>query len=299
LSAASQSGLAGQQNTANHIPFRRSKLTHLLSNSLGGPTLTKLIVTLSPSPEDCWESIETLKYAEEAKSITELKKQVHQIIKNQVRAPMHVAKTDTDTAEAELESTKNTETEQLIKEVSERKKAMEKKEAEALKDRDEQLRLKAERDLRQLNERWEEQQREKKKLEEHQLELQRQQQILIQQQHLFAMTAAADKRSEPRQAPTKVHTRPRPRVFPCPTCGKEFDEERKLGQHVEGAHRKQCPVCHKVFDEDRKLEQHKDDTGHDRNYHTYTCSICGKDFDEAFKLQQHLDDTNHRRTRRR
>ena len=38
-----------QSTAQNHVPYRDSKLTRLLQDSLGGNTLTYLICTLSPS----------------------------------------------------------------------------------------------------------------------------------------------------------------------------------------------------------------------------------------------------------
>ena len=43
-----------------HIPFRNSKLTHLLTDSLGGAnTRTIMLVTLSPSPQNARETLAT------------------------------------------------------------------------------------------------------------------------------------------------------------------------------------------------------------------------------------------------
>ena len=44
-----------------HVPFRESKLTRLLSNSLGGTARTRIVATLSPSMLSAEESISTLK----------------------------------------------------------------------------------------------------------------------------------------------------------------------------------------------------------------------------------------------
>jgi len=62
------------QNKKIPIPYRESKLTRLLQDSLGGNTKTCLIATLSPILEYVDESINTLKFAERAKHIvTEVK----------------------------------------------------------------------------------------------------------------------------------------------------------------------------------------------------------------------------------
>jgi kinesin family protein 11 len=52
-----------------HIPYRDSKLTRLLQESLGGKAKTCIIATLSPSQLAVDESMSTLEYAYRAKSI--------------------------------------------------------------------------------------------------------------------------------------------------------------------------------------------------------------------------------------
>lgn len=52
-----------------HVPYRDSKLTRLLQDSLGGNTKTKIIATLSPSIDCVEESISTLKFADRAKKV--------------------------------------------------------------------------------------------------------------------------------------------------------------------------------------------------------------------------------------
>jgi hypothetical protein len=52
-----------------HIPYRDSKLTRLLMDSLGGNTKTLMIAALSPADYNYDESLGTLKYANRAKQI--------------------------------------------------------------------------------------------------------------------------------------------------------------------------------------------------------------------------------------
>lgn len=52
-----------------HVPFRESKLTRLLQDSLGGNTQTYLIATVSPLIDTIDETISTLKFADRAKSV--------------------------------------------------------------------------------------------------------------------------------------------------------------------------------------------------------------------------------------
>jgi len=53
-----------------HIPYRQSKLTRLLQDSLGGKTKTSIIATISPSSLDVEDTLSTLDYASRAKKIT-------------------------------------------------------------------------------------------------------------------------------------------------------------------------------------------------------------------------------------
>lgn len=51
------------------VPFRDSKLTRMLKDSLGGNCKTVMIATVSPAGTQNEESINTLKYANRAKNI--------------------------------------------------------------------------------------------------------------------------------------------------------------------------------------------------------------------------------------
>lgn len=53
----------------SHIPYRESKLTRLLQDSLGGQTKTCIIATVSPARNNLEETISTLDYAFRAKNI--------------------------------------------------------------------------------------------------------------------------------------------------------------------------------------------------------------------------------------
>jgi kinesin family protein 11 len=54
---------------SSHIPYRESKLTRLLQDSLGGRTKTCIIATVSPAKTNLEETISTLDYAFRAKNI--------------------------------------------------------------------------------------------------------------------------------------------------------------------------------------------------------------------------------------
>lgn len=53
----------------SHIPYRESKLTRLLQDSLGGRTKTCIVATVSPTKSNMEETLSTLDYALRAKSI--------------------------------------------------------------------------------------------------------------------------------------------------------------------------------------------------------------------------------------
>ncbi|XP_044741151.1 kinesin-like protein Klp61F [Chrysoperla carnea] len=55
---------------APHVPYRESKLTRLLQDSLGGRTKTSIIATVSPATCNLEETLSTLEYAHRAKNIT-------------------------------------------------------------------------------------------------------------------------------------------------------------------------------------------------------------------------------------
>lgn len=63
----------------SHIPYRESKLTRLLQDSLGGRTKTCIIATISPAKSNLEETISTLDYAFRAKNIRN-KPQVNTLI---------------------------------------------------------------------------------------------------------------------------------------------------------------------------------------------------------------------------
>ena len=53
----------------SHVPYRESKLTRLLQDSLGGRTKTCIVATVSPTRSNMEETLSTLDYAIRAKSI--------------------------------------------------------------------------------------------------------------------------------------------------------------------------------------------------------------------------------------
>lgn len=57
------------ESKAGHIPYRDSKLTRLLQDSLGGNTKTVMIAAVSPADYNYEETLSTLRYAARAKAI--------------------------------------------------------------------------------------------------------------------------------------------------------------------------------------------------------------------------------------
>ncbi len=57
------------ENKTNYIPYRDSKLTRLLSQALGGNSLTAMICTVSPAAQNYYQTLSTLRFASRAKII--------------------------------------------------------------------------------------------------------------------------------------------------------------------------------------------------------------------------------------
>ena len=72
---------------SEHVPYRDSKLTRLLQESLGGNYKTTLIVCCSPHPRNYDDTINTLKFAQRAKTI---KNKVHLNIKKSAEEYMKI-----------------------------------------------------------------------------------------------------------------------------------------------------------------------------------------------------------------
>lgn len=57
------------QGRKSHVPYRDSKLTRLLKDSIGGNCRTVMIAAISPSSLTYEDTYNTLKYADRAKEI--------------------------------------------------------------------------------------------------------------------------------------------------------------------------------------------------------------------------------------
>lgn len=62
--------LGDKNKKGSFVPYRDSKLTRMLKDSLGGNCQTVMIVTISPASSQFEETVNTLKYANRAKNIT-------------------------------------------------------------------------------------------------------------------------------------------------------------------------------------------------------------------------------------
>eukprot|EP00357_Protocruzia_adherens_P036294 CAMPEP_0115017224 /NCGR_PEP_ID=MMETSP0216-20121206/27967_1 /TAXON_ID=223996 /ORGANISM="Protocruzia adherens, Strain Boccale" /LENGTH=667 /DNA_ID=CAMNT_0002387955 /DNA_START=172 /DNA_END=2172 /DNA_ORIENTATION=+ len=78
--------LADKSKKGSFVPYRDSKLTRLLKDSLGGNTHTTMIACISPSVLSYEETINTLKYASRARDIK------RKITKNVKEVDVHVSK---------------------------------------------------------------------------------------------------------------------------------------------------------------------------------------------------------------
>ena len=63
------SALGDESGPKTHIPYRDSKLTRLLQDSLGGNSHTLMIACVSPADTNLEETISTLRYADRARKI--------------------------------------------------------------------------------------------------------------------------------------------------------------------------------------------------------------------------------------
>ncbi|KAG8510366.1 LOW QUALITY PROTEIN: Kinesin-like protein KIF21A, partial [Galemys pyrenaicus] len=79
------SALGDKSKRATHVPYRDSKLTRLLQDSLGGNSQTVMIACVSPSDRDFMETLNTLKYANRARNIK------NKVMANQDRASQQIS----------------------------------------------------------------------------------------------------------------------------------------------------------------------------------------------------------------
>merc|ERR1712106_838338 len=108
--------ITGLVEGSPHIPYRESKLTRLLQDSLGGSTKTSIIATISPSSCSQEETLSTLDYARRAKNIKN-KPTVNQAISKRALIKQYLEQTHYERMKEDLESlTKDKEARQIMDE---------------------------------------------------------------------------------------------------------------------------------------------------------------------------------------
>ncbi|XP_054883151.1 kinesin-like protein KIF21A isoform X5 [Poeciliopsis prolifica] len=91
------SALGDRSKRASHVPYRDSKLTRLLQDSLGGNSQTVMIACISPSDRDFMETLNTLKYANRARNIK------NKVMVNQDKASQQISSLRTEIARLQME----------------------------------------------------------------------------------------------------------------------------------------------------------------------------------------------------
>lgn len=91
------SALGDKSKRALHVPYRDSKLTRLLQDSLGGNSQTVMIACVSPSDRDFMETLNTLKYANRARNIK------NKIFVNQDKSSKTISQLKQQIAQLQLE----------------------------------------------------------------------------------------------------------------------------------------------------------------------------------------------------
>lgn len=78
--------LLGSENAVNgkrpHIPYRDSKLTRVLANSLGGNSKTAMIITCSSDLDDFGETLSSLRFAQRAKNVHNVVRRNESVVEN-------------------------------------------------------------------------------------------------------------------------------------------------------------------------------------------------------------------------
>ena len=88
--------LTDVRTNCSHIPYRSSKLTYLLEESLGGNSHTAMLAACSPAPRNYFETLSTLQYAVRAKMIQLKPKANYDVDKEAPEDPDAAADGDAD-----------------------------------------------------------------------------------------------------------------------------------------------------------------------------------------------------------
>ncbi|XP_039739471.1 kinesin-like protein KIF21B [Pteropus medius] len=91
------SALGDQSKKVAHVPYRDSKLTRLLQDSLGGNSQTVMVACVSPSDRDFMETLNTLKYANRARNIK------NKVVVNQDKASQQISTLRAEVARLQME----------------------------------------------------------------------------------------------------------------------------------------------------------------------------------------------------
>uniref|UniRef100_A0A3Q3M112 Kinesin-like protein KIF21B n=1 Tax=Labrus bergylta TaxID=56723 RepID=A0A3Q3M112_9LABR len=91
------SALGDQTKKGGHVPYRDSKLTRLLQDSLGGNSRTVMIACVSPSDRDFMETLNTLKYANRARNIK------NKVVVNQDKTSQQISAMRAEIARLQME----------------------------------------------------------------------------------------------------------------------------------------------------------------------------------------------------
>ncbi|KAM4588435.1 kinesin-like protein KIF21B isoform 4-T4 [Odontesthes bonariensis] len=91
------SALGDQCKKGGHVPYRDSKLTRLLQDSLGGNSHTLMIACISPSDRDFMETLNTLKYANRARNIK------NKVVVNQDKTSQQISAMRAEIARLQME----------------------------------------------------------------------------------------------------------------------------------------------------------------------------------------------------
>ncbi|XP_067360604.1 kinesin-like protein KIF21B isoform X5 [Channa argus] len=91
------SALGDHTKKGGHVPYRDSKLTRLLQDSLGGNSRTVMIACISPSDRDFMETLNTLKYANRARNIK------NKVVVNQDKTSQQISALRAEIARLQME----------------------------------------------------------------------------------------------------------------------------------------------------------------------------------------------------
>uniref|UniRef100_A0A6Q2XMB4 Kinesin motor domain-containing protein n=1 Tax=Esox lucius TaxID=8010 RepID=A0A6Q2XMB4_ESOLU len=91
------SALGDRSKRSTHVPYRDSKLTRLLQDSLGGNSQTMMIACISPSDRDFMETLNALNYANRARNIK------NKVTVNQDKASQQISALRTEIARLQME----------------------------------------------------------------------------------------------------------------------------------------------------------------------------------------------------